>query len=37
MGKKIILFVNVETEKHKFHHYKDSIFLNHVNIDNISI
>ena len=37
MVKEIITFDGIETEKHKFHHYKNLIFLNDVDIDNIFI
>ena len=37
MGKKIIKFGDVELEKQKFHCHKNPIFLNYVNVANISI
>ena len=37
MGKEIITFAVIDIEKHKFHRYENSIFLNDVGIDNILI
>ena len=31
------MFGDIEIEKHKLHHNKDSIFLNDANVDNIFI
>ena len=37
MGKEIITFGDIEIEKRKFHHRKNLIFLEYVDIDNILI
>ena len=37
MGKEIITFDNTEIEKNKFQCYKNLIFLNDVDVDNILI
>ena len=37
MGKEIITFGGIEVEKPKFHHYKNPISLNDVNIDKILV
>ena len=37
MGKETITFADNNIEKQKFHHYKNSILLNDVDIDNIII
>ena len=37
MGKEIITFGNVETEKRKFSHDKNHIFLKDVDIDNMQV
>ena len=35
MSKEIITFGDIEIEKHKFNRYKNQLFLNDVDIDNI--
>ena len=37
MSKQIIAFSNIEREKLKFHHHKNLILLEDVNIDNIQV
>lgn len=37
MNKEIINFSDIENKKHKFHHFKNTISLNDVNVDNIFI
>ena len=37
MGIKNLMFGDIEIEKNEFHHYKNPIFLNAVNVDNIFI
>lgn len=37
MDKEVITFCNMETAEHKFHCFKNPIFFNNVDIDNINI
>ena len=37
MSKETKTFGDIEIENHKFHFYKDPIFINDVNVDNIFV
>ena len=37
VGKVILMFSDIETEKHKFYHYKSLIFLEDVDIENLLV
>ena len=37
MDKKIIIFGNIDVEKHKFHQYKNAISIYDLNIDRIVV
>ena len=37
MGKEILMLGDIEIEKNKFYHHESSIFLEHVDIENVLV